>query len=507
MSSKHGQTPGNSHSQPPPEPSTQGSGSEGVKLERTELAPTMSKRFIWAVAYGSSIGWGAFILPGDWLNSSGTLGATLGITIGGLLMLIIAVAYGGLTKEFPVSGGEFAFTYVGFGKYFSFIASWFLALGYICIVALNASAFSLMFKFILPEFLEVGYLYTIAGWDVYIMEVILATLVLVLFAFISIWGSGLSGNVQFFFCLFMAVAVAGLFMASFFAGDFAIDNATPIFNNEAGMWTSVILIVAIAPWMYVGFDNIPQAAEEFNFPADKTFKLIVFGIVASIVTYVAMILLTSWIFPDYNQVGGATWVTGSVVQSSMGTIGIGILALAISFGVFTGLNGFYLSSSRLIFALGRANFIPPVFAKLHPRNKTPYVAIIFVMIVTLVAPWLGRTALNWIVDMSSVGVSVAFLATSLVAIKFFRQERRKNNVYVFFGVLGAVTSVFFLVLLLYPGSPAALTTPSYIALLVWILLGALFFATQFKRMNSMSEEELDYLILNKEPDEEIKSMK
>src|SRR5690625_4484642 len=140
-------------------------------IERHELDNTMSKRFIWAVAYGSSIGWGAFILPGDWLNSSGTLGATLGITIGGLLMLVIAVAYGALTAKFPVSGGEFAFTYAGFGKYVSFIASWFLVLGYICIVALNASAFSLLFKFVLPDVLEVGYLYTIAGWDVYIMEV------------------------------------------------------------------------------------------------------------------------------------------------------------------------------------------------------------------------------------------------------------------------------------------------------------------------------------------------
>src|SRR5699024_8676032 len=211
-------------------------------LERQELDSTMSKRFIWAVAYGSSIGWGAFILPGDWLASSGTLGATLGITIGGLLMLIIAVAYGALTAKFTVSGGEFAFTYVGFGKYFGFIASWFIVLGFICFVALNASEFcilfiflmheelavcylsfiyyevvyivsfflsqiqllsnilsvslnasvySLLFKFVLPDLLEVGYLYTIAGWDVYIMEVILSTAVLVIFAYISSKGSGL----------------------------------------------------------------------------------------------------------------------------------------------------------------------------------------------------------------------------------------------------------------------------------------------------------------------------
>src|SRR5699024_5161488 len=180
----------------------------GKNQTRTELDSTMSKRFIWAVAYGSSIGWGAFILPGDWLASSGTLGATLGITIGGLLMLIIAVAYGALSATIPASGGELAFKNVEFGKYFGFIASWFLVLGYICIVALNASAFSLLFKFVLPDVLEVGYLYTIAGWDVYIMEVILSTAVLVIFAYISSKGSGLSGNLQFLFCLFMGLVVA-----------------------------------------------------------------------------------------------------------------------------------------------------------------------------------------------------------------------------------------------------------------------------------------------------------
>lgn len=464
--------------------------------KRTELESTMSKRFIWAVAYGSSIGWGAFILPGDWLISSGTLGATLGITIGGILMLIIAVGYGALTAKFPVSGGEFAFTYAGFGKFAAFIASWFLVLGYICVVALNASAFSLLFKFVLPDFLEIGYLYTIAGWDVYIMEVVLSTLILIIFAGISMKGSGLSGNLQFIFCLFMALVVGGLFIMSFFVGEFSFSNAEPLFHEVDGIWKSIILIVAIAPWMYVGFDNIPQAAEEFNFSADKTFKLIVFGIIASILTYVAMILVTAWIYPDQNSMDGAVWVTGSVIQNSMGAIGLMFLAFAISFGVFTGLNGFYMSSSRLIFALGRAQFVPAIFAKVHKKNKTPHYAVLFVLVVCLAAPWLGRTALSWIVDMSSVGVSIAFLATSAVTVKFFSKQENKNLVYVVFGAMGVVISLVFLVLLLYPGSPAALSAPSYTALLAWVILGLIFLGFKYKTLKSMSKEELDFLILN-----------
>lgn len=74
-------------------------------------------------------------------------------------------------------------------------------------------------------------------------------------------------------------------------------------------------------------------------------------------------------------------------------------------------------------------------------------------------------------------------------------------VYVVFGALGAVISVVFLVLLLFPGSPAALSTPSYIALAAWILLGAVFFLTQFRKMSGMSKEELDFLILKKDAGE------
>ena len=68
-----------------------------------------------------------------------------------------------------------------------------------------------------------------------------------------------------------------------------------------------------------------------------------------------------------------------------------------------------MSSSRLLFSMGRSGIMPTVFSKLHSKHKTPYVAIIFLVAVSLIAPWLGRTALTWIVDMSSTGVSLHIL--------------------------------------------------------------------------------------------------
>ncbi len=47
---------------------------------------------------------GAFILPGDWIKQSGPIAASIGIVIGALLMILIAVSYGALVERFPVSG-------------------------------------------------------------------------------------------------------------------------------------------------------------------------------------------------------------------------------------------------------------------------------------------------------------------------------------------------------------------------------------------------------------------
>lgn len=264
------------------------------------------------------------------------------------------------------------------------------------------------------------------------------------------------------------------------------------------------MILAIAPWAYVGFDNIPQTAEEFNFSPKKTFKLIVYSLLAAALTYVVMLLYTGWLSSSNTNVNGQLWLTGSVTKEAFGFIGLGILSIAIIMGIFTGLNGFIMSSSRLLFSMGRSGIVPKVFSKTHPKYKTPYVAIIFLVSLTLIAPWLGRTALTWIVDMSSTGVSIAYFVTCLAAMKLFSYDKASatySPVYKTFGILGAIVSFIFLLLLLIPFSPAGLSLPSYIALGGWLLLGLIIFAFRYTKIKAIDEDQLSRLILNRSEQE------
>lgn len=480
------------------------------KRDRKTLQRTLKPHWVWAIALGSSIGWGAFVQPTEWMEGVGPLGVIIGFSIGALLMMLIAVSYGFLIKSFPVSGGEFAYSYISLGRTHAFIAGWFLTLGYICIVALNASAFALMFKFVFPAFIENLHLYEIAGWDVYGIEIVIASVVLIIFGYFNVKGTGLSGRMQFIFCSVMILSVLAITLMVGAQPGSGFENMQPLFSTDKTAFAAIISIVAIAPWAYVGFDSVPQAAEEFNFSSRKAFTLIILAIFFAALLYAFMITATSMTHPWESLTGGEeAWETGAAIQDVAGTLGLVILVAALTMGVFTGLNGFIISTSRLLFAMSRAKIIPDAFSKLHKKHQTPYIAIIFTVVVSMFAPWFGREALMWVVDMSSIGVSIAYFYTCFTAFTLFKFSRNvdaafdggKHVVAPFKKVvagLGALAGLVFIGLLLVPGSPAFLGLPSLIALAAWIVLGCVFYVIRRAEFNQIPRKEMNHLILGEE---------
>ncbi len=165
--------------------------------------------------------------------------------------------------------------------------------------------------------------------------------------------------------------------------------------------------------------------------------------------------------------------------------------------VLTGINGFFLASSRLLFGMGRAQVLPGWFSRLHTTHRTPINALVFTGIVSLIAPWMGREVILWVVDMSAVGTSVGYLYTCVAAFVLARElgsERSASRIKLY-AALGALLSAGFIVLLCVPGMPAFMAAPSWIALAAWVALGTVFFLARASRLRLASKEELDYLIL------------
>ena len=90
-------------------------------------------------------------------------------------MLVIARSYGVMVRAFPVAGAEFAYAYHACGRYHAYACGWFLALGYLSIVPLNATALAVLGTFVAPQLFARGSLYTVAGFEVFAGEILLAS--------------------------------------------------------------------------------------------------------------------------------------------------------------------------------------------------------------------------------------------------------------------------------------------------------------------------------------------
>ncbi|MFR7991038.1 MAG: APC family permease, partial [Anaerovoracaceae bacterium] len=290
-----------------------------IKLER-KLNPLN----VWSLALGSIIGWGAFVMPGTtFLPKAGTLGTAIGLSIGALIMITIALNYGYMIQKYPVAGGEYTFTQNTFGRRHAYICGWFLGLSYLSIVPLNATALGLVSRKLLGGLLEVGYLYSVAGWDIYAGEIALASFALILFALLSIKGISVAGWLQTVMALSLVASVFILFIGAFLSPQVEISNLQPLFPEGKSSWSAVIAVVAIAPWAFVGFDSIPQAAEEFNFSPKKANGIMIIAIVFGAFVYIAVNTVTAAVEPWQEFLArGYDWPTGEAAEIVMGKAGL-----------------------------------------------------------------------------------------------------------------------------------------------------------------------------------------
>ncbi len=425
-----------------------------------------------ALALGAIIGWGCFVLPGNaFLPKAGPAGMALGMLIGAGLILVIAFCYGYLLRNFPVSGGEFVYTKIFFGKGHAFICGWAMVLAYWSLIPLNATAIGLISRNLFPV-LQFGELYEVAGWPVYTGELLTAIFFIVLIGIINIWGMKKAAWTQTFVALVLVGAI--VLLAALALGqnpDFR--NLTPGFPAGVQKWDAVFAIVAMAPWAFIGFDCIPQAAEEYDFKPKFGTLILVIAVVVAALLYMTVNTITAVMMPWQELLdAGHSWPTGYVVATYIGKIGLWILGIAMFCAVFSGMNAFYMATSRLIYAMAKDNALPAWLGHLNKRSSPNY-AIIFIMVLSLLAPWFGREVLGWIVDMTSVGASIVFAYTCAASAMLAKKRRQPFRIAL--GVLGFLFSIFFIVLLMVPGMPGFLSLPSWTSLGVWTLMGVAFF--------------------------------
>lgn len=480
-----------------------------MKLEKNNLRRQLSPMHVWAIAFGCVIGWGSFINPGKkFLPNSGVAGTAIAMILGALVMIIIAFSYAYMVPKYPSAGGEFSFAKNCFGKRMAFICGWFLVAAYLTNVPMNSTAIGLIVDGLdgPANILKFGFHYNIAGFDIYMGEMLLSMAVLTLFGYLNIIGVRKAGIVQTVLSSLLVICVFSLFIAAVFSSKakgvhmqpvWGFDKAAAMADSAttseinsyahigaAGVMSAILATFAIAPWAYVGFDAIPQAAEEFDFSFKKVSFIMMIAIVFGCFVYVsnntvAAAALENW--PDRVMAG--EWVLLIAAEELLGVLGKALIGIGVSCAVLSGIMGFYLASSRLMYSMSRDGYLPLWFGEVDDKYGTPKNAIVFCVIVSLSGPILGREALGWFVDMSAIGASIGYFFTCASTLETMKKDKDGTRFLKTMAGTGVAFSVIFMILQLFPVpglKGVHFGRESYIMLLLWVGMGLVLYYKQRK---------------------------
>lgn len=457
-----------------------------------KLKRSLKPSHVWAIAFGCIIGWGSFINPGKkFLPNSGVAGTAIAMLLGAIVMIIIAFSYAYMIPKYPKAGGEFTFTKECFGKKLAFICGWFLLAAYLTNVPMNSTAIGLIVDGLDGNYniLKFGFHYTIAGFEVYLGEILLASLILIVFGILNIIGVKKASFIQLVLSCMLILSVFLLVISVITSDKSKLINLEPIWgfdkntmiphSGSKGITQAILATFAIAPWAYVGFDTIPQAAEEYKFPYSKVMFIMSVAIIFGCFVYVSNNTVSAIVLKNWpEKVVANEWVLLVAAEELLGNFGKILIGVAVSCAVLSGIMGFYLASSRLMYSMALDGYLPKVFSIVDNKYKTPINAIIFCIIVSLVGPILGREALGWFVDMSAIGASIGYFFTCASAIALYKNERKNTNFIFAFAIIGCIFSFCFVTLQLIP-IPALESVhfckESYILLIVWLIIGYIFY--------------------------------
>lgn len=474
-------------------------------MKNQNFEKVFNKRDIFALAFGAMIGWGWVVLTGSWIRSAGSLGTILAFLVGGFMVYCVGLTYAELTSALPESGGVSVFTERALGWTASFFSSWAIILGYISVVAFEAVAFPSVLEYFIGSSYLKGYLYTIAGYDVYASWLVVGIVSSLLITALNYFGTK---NVAFIqSAVTVLIAIVGLMLFGGSAANGSFENFSPLMVNGS---KGVFVVAVMTPFMFMGFDVIPQAAEEMNVPSRDIGKIMLLSVVMAVLWYI-MIVVSVAMALKQDVIMSSGLVTADAMKAVYNNSpwASKLLVLAGLGGIITSWNAFFMGGSRAIYAMAERDMIPSTFKKIHNKYHTPTKSIILIGLIASIAPFFGKSMLTWLVNAGSFSVVIAYfmVALSFVTLRIKEPNLPRPYSVKHWKIIGSIAGIMSALILLicFPGFPAALSWPyEWGILLIWFGLGGLLYLVKSKgkvkpsnfkfRKNKTNRELSNYLV-------------
>ena len=447
------------------------------------FARVLKTRHVLTLAFGAMIGWSWVLMTGYWVGNAGSVGTLLAFAAGGLVIGFIALTYAELASAMPRAGGEHVYTHAGLGPGWSFVCTWALLMAYVTVCVFESVALPTAVEYLIPA-IRMGELWQVAGAPVDGGFVLVGLAGAVTMTAINLLGIRTAAIVQGI--VTTMILVSGVVLFSGAVGFGSPEMASPPIAVPA---TGILSVLIMVPALLVGFDVLPQSAEEIDLPPRRIGRLLVISLVMAVLWYAAIAYSVAVALTP-EELAGDGLITADAARKLWSNAGTGSWAgVALTVGgiggILTSWNAFLIGGSRVVFALAESGTLPRAFARLHPRYRTPYLAVLGIGALSCISPLFGRTILVWLINSGSFAVVAAYL---FVPIAFLALRRKQPDLprpyklrYPRLVGISAIVLASGLLCLYMPFSPSTLAWPQEWGMVLgWGGLGALVWFTRRK---------------------------
>jgi APA family basic amino acid/polyamine antiporter len=341
---------------------------------------------------GLILGAGIYVLIGEATGLAGD-SVWIAFVLGSIVALFAGLSYAELSSIFPKASAEYTFIKNAFkNNFLAFIIGWLTAITSMITAATVALGFGGYFS----EFLNI---------PITISAIVLIG-ILSIINFIGIRESSWTNTI------FTIIEVAGLILIIIIGFTISEPEQVNYFESPTG-FTGIIIAFVLIFFAFVGFEDMVNVAEEVRNPKKVIPRAIILSVMISGIIYVLVSLAIVRVI-NWEDLSLSAAPLADVAKRGLGTQGhiifSGIALFAITNTVLITL----VAGSRMIYGMAREKSFPDILAKVHSKTKTPWVAIIVIMLIAIGFSFIGDIVI--VANITVFAVVITFAAVNLTVI-------------------------------------------------------------------------------------------
>jgi basic amino acid/polyamine antiporter, APA family len=347
----------------------------------------------------------------------------IAFVISGLIFAATAATYAEATVMYPEAGGSSSFARHAFNEFVSFVAAWGQMLNYTITVAISA--------FFVPHYLAVFWPWLGSSPG----DIVGGAVLIVALALLNIRGTEESARLNLILAvadLATQVVLVGIGLVLVFSPEILVDNVN---FGVAPTWSDFALGIAVGMIAYTGIETISNMAEEAKEASRTIPRSVGLTVVAVLALYLLIPIVALSAMPvtqdaagNYTTTLGTTFADDPIlgIVENLGLAHgmteilryyVGVLAAVI---LLIATNAGLIGVSRLTYSMGQHRQLPEKLRQVHPKYRTPYIAILIFAAIAIVTLLPGQT--DFLATMYSFGAMLSFTIAHVAVVQLRRSK-------------------------------------------------------------------------------------